>query len=140
NLLQISSIVAHHLPVRKGDPNRGNPCTKFRTLGIGRPKVKEVAPLPRILGSPHLAGGSVHNSELPVPEQPTVGHFRGVQLLSHHRLHRIPPKRHHRTSPGLPYRGRRRIGLHNLLTDSPWDGRRLGWVPVLRPVAVGSSL
>jgi hypothetical protein len=66
-----------------------------------RPKVKS-CPTPRILSSPDLAGGSVHNGELPVPEQPTVGHLGGVQLLSHHRLHRIPPKRHNRTSPGLP--------------------------------------
>jgi hypothetical protein len=29
NLLQVSLIVAHHVPVRKGDPNRGNPSACF---------------------------------------------------------------------------------------------------------------
>jgi hypothetical protein len=43
---------------------------------------KEVAQLPRILSSPDLAGGTVHNGERPVAEQPTVSHFRGVHLLS----------------------------------------------------------
>jgi hypothetical protein len=42
NLLHISSIVAHHFPVRKRDPNRGSPSAEFRSLGIARPKVKGV--------------------------------------------------------------------------------------------------
>ena len=65
--------------------------------------------------APTLPVARVHNGELPVPEQPTVGNLGGVQLLSHHRLRRIPPKRHNRNSIGLPRRGRRRLGLHNLL-------------------------
>jgi hypothetical protein len=39
----------------------------------------------------------------------------GVNLLTHHRLHRIPPQRHNRTRLGLPCHRRRPIGLHNLL-------------------------
>ncbi len=78
NLLQISSIVAHHFPVRERDPNRGNPSSEFRRLGVGRPKVKEVAPVPRILGPADLPGGRVDDSELPIAEQPTVGNLGGL--------------------------------------------------------------
>jgi len=34
------------------------------------------------LAPPNLAGGSVHNGELPIADQPAVGNLGGVQLLS----------------------------------------------------------
>jgi hypothetical protein len=88
----------------------------------------------------------------PSPERPahvrsraatsSVGHLGGVQLLSHHRLHRIPPQRHNRTSMGLRRRRRRRIGLHNLLLwqlDVQFQNQLRAGVGLQRPGIKGKN-
>ena len=82
NLLQISSILAHHSPsgsvIRTGEILRVS-----EPQHIDRPKVEEVSPVPRILGAPDLASSSVHNGDCRSPSSPRSGHLGGVQLLSH---------------------------------------------------------
>src|SRR6266496_1244509 len=126
DLLQISLAAGDDGSIGKRDPNRGNPRSRLRRLGVGGPEAEEVAPLPRVLRPPDLPRGPIHDGELPVPEQAPAGNVGAVQLLSHHRLHRIAPQRYHRTSLDLPRQGRRRIGLHGvLLRPARSSGSRL---------------
>src|SRR5207244_1495982 len=60
-----------------------------------RSEVEEIPPLPGILRASDLSCHGVHNSEVAIAEEATIGDFGGVQLLAHHRLHRIAPQRGH---------------------------------------------
>jgi hypothetical protein len=51
------------------------PAHHFSSLDVSGVEVKEIAPLPRVLGSSNLSGGSVNDRELPVSEQSMIGNF-----------------------------------------------------------------
>ena len=58
----------------------------------GGPEVKQLGPLPRILGTGDLAVGGVHERIGAISQQPAVGDLSSIQLLAQHGLHGIPPQ------------------------------------------------
>jgi hypothetical protein len=61
-------------------------------LTVGGAKVKEVAPLARILRTRDLPRRRVDNRKVAIADHPALCDLAGVQLVAHHRLDRIAPQ------------------------------------------------
>ena len=98
DLRQIILLARHDGPIGKRDADRGDLRSELGRLDVGGPEVEEVAPFPGILRPPDLAGRAIHDSEVPIAEKTSFGDLGGVQLLAHHRFHRIAPQPDNRRS------------------------------------------
>jgi hypothetical protein len=112
DLRQIGLLARHDSPIGQRQPDGGQLRPPLRRLDIGCAEIEEVAPLARVLRARDFSGRRVHHGELPIPDEAAIRNFGGIQLLPHHRLHRVAPQPNNR--PSLDLRGRRvrRFGLH----------------------------
>ena len=117
NLRQIRLVARHDRPIGERDADGGHLRSRLWRLDIGGAKVEEVAPLARMLRAGDLSGRRVDNGEQSIAEEAVLGHLGGVQLLPHHRLHRVAPEPDNGTTPFWRRRRLRRIRLH----DNPFD-------------------
>src|SRR5437773_10896746 len=84
DLVELPLLAGEYRAVRESDPDRGNLLALAWGLNEGGAEVKEVRPLPRILGTHDLRSGRIQESIGTIPEQPALGDLSTVQFLSHH--------------------------------------------------------
>ena len=92
DLRQVRLIARHDSPVGQRHADGGQLRGRLRRLDVGGPELEEVTPPPWVLGARDLPGLCIHNRELPIADDTALGDLRGVQLLAHHRFHRVTPK------------------------------------------------
>src|SRR5437016_13152595 len=101
DLAEVTLVTRDSGAIGEGNSDWWNFCGRTRRLDEGGAEIEETRPFSRVLRGCRLPVGAVDEGIRTIPKQPTFRNLSGVQLLSHHGLDGISPKRNYRTKPDL---------------------------------------
>src|SRR4030095_6436994 len=101
DLVEVTLVTGDSGAIGEGNSDPRNFCGRMRRLYKVGVEIKETRPFSRGLRGCRLPVGAVDEGIRTIPEQPTFRNLSGVQLLSHHGLDGISPKRNYRTKLDL---------------------------------------